>query len=359
MDDKGPVSVRKRMDAEGVLERWLVGRHPLMEALRGHVRRHARGVLPVLIEGLPGTGKERVARALHALSHRSDRPFIAISLPATSEALVESDLFGHEEGAFTGALARRIGCLERAAEGTAFFDEIADASPYFQVKLLRAMDPGEFTRVGGNEVLFTKARIVAATNTSPEALRRTGRLREDFLGRIGAIRIRVPALRDRLSDLPKLAAAILEENHSKTGHPARRVSDAGLRILERQEWPSNIRDLRNVLLQCTSWVEKEEVGASDIEFALNDRCGEEPLLAKPSHEADRLRDALRQEGGVVVRAMRRLGMGHTVFYEKLAKHGIDPNDFRTGRTCPDESVRPGHSRDPLDPRPTDEETGTN
>lgn len=302
-----------------------------MRALRESIVRHARGSLPVLIEGEPGTGKERVARAIHGASGRSTRPFIANSLAASAPALLDSELFGHEEGAFTGAADRRIGWLERAGNGTVFLDEIFDAPLHCQAKLLRAIDPGEFCRQGGSEVLHLRARLVSATNVSPEELLRSGRLREDFFGRIGAIRIRVPALRERLSDLTDLARSILEEDAAKTGRPARFVTKAGIRLLEGQSWPSNVRDLSNVLLQCASWVEVEAVDSPDIEEALRSRgrriIGHPALMS----EEDRIREVLRQERGVVARAMRRLGMGRSTIYERFEKYGIEPSKFRAGQ----------------------------
>lgn len=317
----GQESVREDPGQVEASRGWLTGRHPLMRKLRDSIQLHARGILPVMILGEPGTGKERVAKAIHELSGRSANPFVAVSLPASSETLIESELFGHEEGAFTGAVARRIGRLEQAGIGTVFLDEVGDASTQIQIKLLRAMDPGEFTRVGGCDVLLMKARVVAATNAPLDALRRSGRLREDFLGRLTGIRLLVPPLRDRLSDLPDLTLALLKEHAEKTGRPARRVSGSGLRLLERHAWPSNVRELRQVLWQCASWVEKEEVDSSDIERAM-DTCAEQPSGGSVD-EAQRIREALIQEKGVILRAARRLGMGRSTLYEKLSRYGID------------------------------------
>jgi DNA-binding NtrC family response regulator len=235
--------------SDAVLERWLTGSHPSMRKLRDDVRLHARGILSVLIEGEPGTGKERVARALHELSGRIEEPFIAINLAAISAGLLESELFGHEKGAFTGATERRIGHFERAASGMVFLDEIGDAPAQSQIRMLRAMDPGEFTRVGGSETLAMKARIVAATNANPEAS-----LRADFFDRVAGIRLHVPPLRERLSDLPMLSLALLQEHATRTGSTAQGVSDAGLALLAGHSWPDNVRGLKRVVWQCASWV---------------------------------------------------------------------------------------------------------
>lgn len=330
MDERTRGFVR-RQPADDILSRSLVGQHPLMRALRESVKRHARGSLPVLIEGEPGTGKERVARALHDVSNRFTRPFIANSLAASAPSLLESELFGHERGGFTGASDQRVGCMERAEDGTVFLDEILDAPIHCQAKLLRAIDPGEFCRVGGNEVLRLRARIVSATNASPEALLRSGHVREDFLGRIGAIRVRVPALRERLSDLSDLSRSILEEDTEKTDRPARFVTKAGIRLLEQQPWPSNVRDLRNVLLQCASWVEVEAIDSPDIEEALRNRARVTPVKEEALSEADQIRKVLRQERGVVTRTRRRLGLSHSTIYERFEKYGIDPSKFRAGQ----------------------------
>lgn len=305
--------------AEG-LERWLTGRHPSMRKLRESILLQARGVLPVLILGEPGTGKERVARALHELSGRKDSPFVAISLPASSESLIESELFGHELGAFTGAMGRRVGRLEQANGGTVFLDEVGDAPLQCQIKLLRAIDPGEFSRVGGLDVLHLNARIVAATNADPEALLRNGRVRQDFLGRLAGVRLRIPPLRDRLSDLPELTSALLEDHATRTGLPARRVSESGLRILEKHKWPSNVRELRQVLWQGAAWTDSEELAPEAIERVMESRLGES--ASAPADEAMRIRDALRLEGGVRSRAAKRLGMGRSTLYEKLSRYQI-------------------------------------
>lgn len=312
------------VNPEALLERWLTGDHSLMRKLRESVRLHAQGLLSVLIEGEPGTGKERVARALHELSGRYREPFVAINLAAISAQLLESELFGHEKGAFTGANERRIGHFERAAGGIVFLDEVGDAPPQSQIRMLRAMDPGEFTRVGGHETILMKARILAATNAKPEAS-----LRADFLDRVAGIRLLVPPLRERLSDLPILSRSLLEEHARKTGSSARSVSDEALGILSRHRWPDNVRGLKRVLWQCASWVRGPEIAVSDVERAM-EGLGQRVLLGSIS-ELHRFQQVLREERGIVTRAAERLGLGRTQFYQRLKDLGLDPRAFR-GKT---------------------------
>ncbi len=198
--------------------------------------------VPVLVLGESGTGKERLAQAIHEASARRDGPFVAVACSGLSESLFESELFGHEKGAFTGAHTRKAGLVETAAGGTLFLDEIGDVPPALQVKLLRLLESGTYRRVGGNAVRQADFRLVSATWRDLQALVAEGTFRQDLYFRISAFPIEVPPLRERLHDLELLTAAILEELGAPTT-----PSDAAMAVLRRHPWPGNVRELRNVL----------------------------------------------------------------------------------------------------------------
>jgi transcriptional regulator with PAS, ATPase and Fis domain len=225
----------------------LVGHSESMRQVYSLIEQVAPSSASVLITGESGTGKELVARSIHRMSPRKDAPFVAINCSAIPETLMESELFGHEKGAFTGAASRRQGCFELANTGTLLLDEIAEMPPLLQSKLLRVIEERSLRRLGSTQELVVDVRLLAATNLDPEEAVRTGTLRADLLYRLNVIRIQLPPLKDRKEDLPLLAQHLVTQLAEKHNRPARFLSAAALSVLQFHAWPGNVRELRNVI----------------------------------------------------------------------------------------------------------------
>lgn len=238
--------LQRQLSYQGVLGE-LTGRSPAMQSVFSLIRQVAPSKVAVLITGESGTGKELAARAIHALSPRSEGPFVAINCAAMPDTLMESELFGHEKGAFTGAFERRAGCFELAQGGTLLLDEIGDMPVATQAKLLRVLEDSRVRRLGGRSEIVVDVRVIASTNRSlPEALRK-GLLREDLYFRLNVIHIALPPLRERLEDLPLLVEALLADLNRKHGTRAVEAAPEVMELLRSYSWPGNIRELRNVL----------------------------------------------------------------------------------------------------------------
>src|SRR5262245_26883997 len=205
----------------------------------------------VLVHGESGTGKELVAQTVHQLSPRASQPFVPLNCAAIPDTLLESELFGHEKGAFTGAIARRAGAFELAHRGTLFLDEIAEMTPITQAKLLRVLQERSFRPLGSNREQSVDIRVIAATNQDPQEAVRQNRLREDLYYRLNVFAIELPPLRDRKDDLPLLAQAFIREFNERNNRSIAGVSDAAMRALERYHWPGNVREFRNVMERST------------------------------------------------------------------------------------------------------------
>lgn len=225
----------------------LVGNSPPMREIYSLIEQLAPSSASVLITGESGTGKELIARTIHQLSPRRDKPFIGINCSAVPETLMESELFGHEKGAFTGAASRRAGCFELAEGGTLLLDEIAEMPPVLQAKLLRVIEERAVRRLGGRKEIDIDVRLLAATNKDPAEAVSSGSLREDLLYRLNVFRIELPSLKDRKEDLPLLAQHLVETLAEKHGRPARFMSPAAVNVLQFHAWPGNVRELRNVI----------------------------------------------------------------------------------------------------------------
>ncbi len=232
--------------------------------------------IPVLLTGPSGAGKELFARALVLASRRADRPLVAVNVGALAESVLESELFGHEKGAFTGAIARKEGVFERADGGTLFLDEVVEMSPHMQVRLLRALDLGEITPVGSVRSLKVDVRIVAATNRELETEVRSGRFREDLYYRLKVVQVLVPALAERREDIPDLVQHFLLEASRQYGAPVRRVSESAMRVLMAYHWPGNVRELRNVLQGLSVLSKQTAIEPEDLPVSL--RAPEPTLL---------------------------------------------------------------------------------
>ncbi len=225
----------------------MVGNAPALRAVYRVIEQAAPTAASVLVYGESGTGKELVAKTIHQLSGRSKHPFVAINCAAIPESLLENEIFGHERGAFTGAVERRPGCFELAHTGTLFLDEIAEVSPGIQVKLLRVLQERTIRRLGGQKEQPVDVRLIAATNVDPAKAVQQGKLREDLYYRINVIAICVPPLRERAEDIPLLVETFITEFNERNGKSVRAAAPEALRLLQRYPWPGNIRELRNVI----------------------------------------------------------------------------------------------------------------
>ena len=246
----------------------LIGEAPAMRALFRAIGRLAQAPLSVLVTGETGTGKELVARALHRESPRATRPFVALNTAAIPAELLESELFGHEAGAFTGAHKRHLGRFEQADGGSLFLDEIGDMPAPLQTRLLRVLAEGEFFRVGGRELIRVDVRVIAATHQPLEALVEQGRFRADLLHRLDVVRLQIPPLRERREDIPQLAARFLANAAQRLQLPAKQLSNAALERLRLHAWPGNVRELENLCWRLAALAPTASIGSADVDDAL-------------------------------------------------------------------------------------------
>ena len=289
--------------------------------------------MPVLIEGETGSGKELVARGIHDASARRERPFIVVNCGAISPELIESELFGHEKGAFTGATAPRKGAFELANNGTIFLDEIGELPISLQPKLLRALEQKEVKRVGGNDLLLADVRILAATNRNlrEEIARKT--FREDLYFRIGAITVSIPPLRDRREDVAPIARHFLSGMGSHTSGPVPGLSPAALDALISHDWPGNVRELRNAIQRAVVMAECGELTGPDFSFlrqaAKPGAETESPSGLSRWEQAERtnILGELARQMGNKTKTARELGIAKSTLFEKLKKYGIRTAEF--------------------------------
>ena len=269
----------------------MLGQAPAMQEVFRAIGRLSQSSVTVLVTGESGTGKELVARALHRHSPRANKPFVALNTAAIPRDLLESELFGHERGAFTGAQAMRRGRFEQAEGGTLFLDEIGDMPPELQTRLLRVLSDGHFYRVGGHSPLRADVRVIAATHQALEARVRQGLFREDLFHRLNVIRLRLPALRERPEDVPLLARHFLSTSSRSLGTDPKRLTDAALNLLARFGWPGNVRQLENVCHWLNVMAPAQTVDVGDLppeirELLSGDAHEQEPVVAQVngSHE---------------------------------------------------------------------------
>ncbi len=262
----------------------LIGDSPVMRALFRAIGRLAQAPLSVLITGETGTGKELVAHALHRESPRARKPFIALNTAAIPAELLESELFGHEAGAFTGAQRRHIGRFEQADGGTLFLDEIGDMPLPLQTRLLRVLAEGEFFRVGGRELIRVDVRVVAATHQHLETRVAEGRFRADLLHRLDVVRLQLPPLRERRGDVLQLAENFLAVASRKLGAPAKRFASSALEALRAHDWPGNVRELENVCWRLAALAPGETIHLADLQGALSNVTA--PPAPQTAHEWD-------------------------------------------------------------------------
>jgi DNA-binding NtrC family response regulator len=304
----------------------IISKNPAMHRIVELVRDVADLPSTVLIQGESGTGKEILARAIHQSGSRGGRPFVAVSCGALSETLLESELFGHERGAFTGAIDRRRGKFELAEDGTLLLDEIADISPKLQVDLLRVLQERRFCRVGGNDEIPVEARIIAISNVDLGERVRSGRFRSDLYYRLNVVAITVPPLRDRMEDVAPLAHHFLADHGAEMGKHVRGISEDAMARLLRHDWPGNVRELEHAVERAMVTARGESLTANDFAFLEDDGRGArwEVPAGLPLGELERLAivAALRREGGNVKRTAEALGIDRSTLYEKIKRYAI-------------------------------------
>jgi two-component system NtrC family response regulator len=301
----------------------LVGESPLMQQVKSLITRVAPTNSTVLIRGETGTGKELVARGLHNESLRADKPFVAINCGALPEHLIESELFGHRKGAFTGADEHRTGLFEVADGGTLFLDEIGELPKSMQAKLLRFLESGEIRRVGENESLIVDVRVICATHRCLEEMVVAQEFREDLVFRINTFEIHLPSLRERIDDLPQLAAHLLTRV-KRGGRGATQISPDALRVLAAHHWPGNIRELANMLERASILCDDNVIGVEHLpdNFEARQRLratqlGEMGPMSLRDLEMQAIHQALTRHGGNKPKAAEELGISLKTLYNKL------------------------------------------
>ena len=303
----------------------MIGRSPAMERVFETIRQVAPSKATVLIQGESGTGKEVAAKAIHTLSPRAEKPFVAVHCAALSPQLLESELFGHEKGAFTGAGERRIGRFEQASGGTLFLDEIGEIDPTVQVKILRVLGEKTFERVGGNQMLTADVRLIAATNKDLAAMVREGTFREDLFFRLHVVPLTMPPLRDHREDIPLLVTAFLKEMAKEHGKPHRRFDTQAMEAMESYGWPGNIRELRAAVEHAVVLGSGDELTLRDLPSSLRAAASPAPAegeLNLAKIEETIIRKALAESAENRTLAAKKLGISRRTLHRHLAQFGI-------------------------------------
>lgn len=308
----------------------IIGRSPAMQEIYATIERVAPARATVLIAGESGTGKDLIARAIHYHSPRRDRPFVKINCTTIPENLMESELFGYEKGAFTGASTSKPGRFEIADTGTVFLDEIGDVPANIQVKLLRVLQEREFERLGSNKTRQIDVRVIAATNADLRAALEHGEFREDLYYRLNVVPINVPPLRERKEDIPALAEHFVRKYAAELGSRVTGISEEALRVLRQHHWPGNVRELENVIERSLVLCTGEVLEAADIKLDATGRnSGSSEELFLPDgvtlqeHEQDLIRKALEKAKGNKSQAARLLGLSRNALRYRLSQMGIE------------------------------------
>jgi two-component system nitrogen regulation response regulator NtrX len=311
----------------------MVGDAPALREVRELIAKVGPTAARVLVTGENGSGKELVARALHDASPRRARPFVELNCAAIPGELIESELFGHMKGSFTGAIADRAGKFEQADGGTLFLDEVGDMSLAAQAKLLRVLQEGVVTRIGGSKSVQVDVRVLAATNKDLRLEIEEGRFREDLLYRLNVVEIRVPALRERLEDVPRLVEYFAEAIAASAGVPLRRFGDDALERLMRRPWPGNVRELRNAVERLLILGSGKVIGAADVERLIPASEGGEEAISpaapltfegfKQEAEKSFLVQKLREHDWNVSETARALKMPRSNLYKKIERYGLE------------------------------------
>jgi two-component system NtrC family response regulator len=300
----------------------MVGTSPQMQGVFAYIRKVAGTTAPVLLLGESGTGKELAALAIHQRSARKEKPFVAINCSGIPENLLESELFGHEKGAFTGAHMQRKGLIENASDGTLFLDEIAELPPSLQVKLLRFLQEQRFQRVGGRQEIQIDTRIIAATNANLKETIGEGKFREDLYFRLAVVVIQLPPLRDRGDDIPLLAREFLQRYAVQNNKKSLTLSSDALRALCRHEWPGNVRELQNRVKRAVIMADGKKIAPADLEL---EEAGQGYVTLRDAREAverQLVEGSLRRNGGKISSAASELGISRPTLYELMEKLGV-------------------------------------
>jgi two-component system response regulator HydG len=335
----------------------MVGRSPAMRKVFQVIEKVAPADISVHVSGESGTGKELVARAIHTRSRRADGPFVKVNCGALTETLLESELFGHEKGAFTGAVKRKLGRFELADKGTIFLDEVGDMTPALQLKILRVLQEKEFERVGGEETVRVDVRVVSATHHDLKKEVEAGRFREDLFYRLHVAPCYVPALRERREDIPLLVAHFIEKHGPRTNPRVTGIDDAALARLGAHHWPGNVRELENAVEQSLVFAQDESIGVAALPSFLREGASESTLQVPSGQmtlpeiledlERQLIQRAYDKTRGVKTETARLLGIKTSALYYKLEKYGIGVIAGRQGGGAP-----------PADPDAPDDPSGS-
>ena len=323
-------NLHEQLDRKFGLEN-LIGQAPAMLQMFDIIRQVAPSRASVLITGETGTGKELVAHAVHNLSPRKGGPFVAVHAAALPTTLLESELFGHEKGAFTGAVERRAGRFELADGGTIFLDEVGELEPAMQVKLLRVLEERKFERVGGNKTIEVDVRLVAATNRDLKKLVGEGKFRDDLYYRLSVVTVNLPPLRERRDDVPLLVAAFNRQYSEENNVPVREITQEAVNLLMAYDWPGNVRELRNAVEQMVVLARGDRLTVRDIPAAI--RSGADltkiavvrPGVTMTVEEAERqlIVQALKETGGNRTQAADKIGMSRRTLHRKLKRYRLE------------------------------------
>ncbi len=308
----------------------IVGRSQAMKDLVAMLERIAPSDVPILVEGESGTGKDLLARAIHAMSRRAAGPYVALNMSAIPENLAEAELFGHEKGAFTGAEQARAGFFAEAEGGTLFLDELGLLPPALQPKLLRVLQDGEYIPVGSRKPRKANVRVVAATNEDLARSVKEGKFREDLWFRLRVVPLRLPPLRERREDVPLLVEHFVQKHALRLGRPPLRPDAASMRALLDHPWPGNIRELEHAIERGLLLARGDAITLADLPPELSAAPAEAAASsaegryrrARDAWEKRFFEDLLREAGGSVTRAAELAGLHRSTFYEKLARHGL-------------------------------------
>ncbi len=312
------------------LEDEMIGRSPGIVEVRSIIDTAAATNARVFITGDNGTGKELVAKAIYRKSLRSDKPFVKVNCAAIPDELIESELFGHEKGAFTGAVNRRLGKFELSNGGTIFLDEVCDMSASTQAKVLRVLQEQQFERVGGNETIEVDVRVISATNIDIRIAIEEGKFREDLYYRLNVIPIHVPPVSERIEDIPLLANYFIEKFSKEHGLGTKEILDDGMDFLMKYSWPGNVRELKNIIERLMIMVQKEVIDQSDIKKHLKSYDYEDAISrdisslkkAREDFEREHIIRALRHNNGNVTSTSKQLGIERTNLHRKIKQYNI-------------------------------------
>jgi len=322
------VNLREQLDRKFGMEN-IIGRSPAMMQVFEIVQQVAPTRATVLITGETGTGKELIAQAIHNLSSRKTQPFIAVHAAALPSTLLESELFGHEKGAFTGAVERRSGRFETADGGTLFLDEVGELEPAMQVKLLRVLEERSFERVGSSKTMEVDVRLVAATNKDLKKQVTEGKFRDDLFYRLSVVAVNLPPLRERRDDIPLLALAFLKQCAEENGKPAREVTQEAMNILMAYDWPGNVRELRNAMEQMVVLGREERLTLRDVPATIRGAADLSkiivvcPGMTVEEAEKQLIIQALKEMEGNRTKAADKIGMSRRTIHRKIKQYGLE------------------------------------